>query len=460
MKKTSNKAISKSKISRIVVTGLFEKYNYDINTKEWLTILIAPNGYGKTTIFNMLNLVFNYSWQFLSLYSFETFRIEFGNEQFIKINKKDNTIFLTTNSILTDTVVSNSEIIERNKMARLFISGEFSADDSTTKKTEFVYLNDLDKISLMYEYIENKEFINTNPYILHRFLNELLLFKNKNKNNLKNMLNKLNSKKQLEILHSYYSLQLEKDYNVKLIISLLPKVFNSFNKNPFDDRLTFIKTNRIYKSNLSVSFSNFSDSINEIEISSIDFINYLNNLILNTNKNDFTKTLTVELSHKLNSVAYFLVNCKETKKAANILYDYLKKGYFPGKLTASILKLNKFLLFKNIMNNVFKLKNNFTLNKHFIGFDNLIPLKKLSSGEKNLLLLFFKILVEAKWRSLILIDEPEISLHLSWQTKFLSTLEIIKKVTQQNFIIATHSPDLIHDKYKYLYDMVNKNDKQ
>jgi predicted ATP-dependent endonuclease of OLD family len=211
---------------------------------------------------------------------------------------------------------------------------------------------------------------------------------------------------------------------------------------------------------LSVSFSNFSDSINEIEISSIDFINYLNNLILNTNKNDFTKTLTVELSHKLNSVAYFLVNCKETKKAANILYDYLKKGYFPGKLTASILKLNKFLLFKNIMNNVFKLKNNFTLNKHFIGFDNLIPLKKLSSGEKNLLLLFFKILVEAKWRSLILIDEPEISLHLSWQTKFLSTLEIIKKVTQQNFIIATHSPDLIHDKYKYLYDMVNKNDKQ
>jgi predicted ATP-dependent endonuclease of OLD family len=41
----------------------------------------------------------------------------------------------------------------------------------------------------------------------------------------------------------------------------------------------------------------------------------------------------------------------------------------------------------------------------------------------------------------IIIDEPEISLHLKWQEKFSETILAINPETQ--FILATHSPDIV-----------------
>jgi len=47
----------------------------------------------------------------------------------------------------------------------------------------------------------------------------------------------------------------------------------------------------------------------------------------------------------------------------------------------------------------------------------VVPLEKLSSGEQHQLVLFFELLFELKENALILIDEPELSLHVAWQKK-------------------------------------------
>jgi predicted ATP-binding protein involved in virulence len=49
--------------------------------------------------------------------------------------------------------------------------------------------------------------------------------------------------------------------------------------------------------------------------------------------------------------------------------------------------------------------------------------------------------------SLILIDEPELSLHILWQQEFLRDLEEIIKIAGLDFLIATHSPQIIHDRW-------------
>lgn len=51
-----------------------------------------------------------------------------------------------------------------------------------------------------------------------------------------------------------------------------------------------------------------------------------------------------------------------------------------------------------------------------------ISLDKLSSGEQHQLVLLFELLFEIKENSLILIDEPELSLHVAWQKKFIGDL--------------------------------------
>lgn len=72
---------------------------------------------------------------------------------------------------------------------------------------------------------------------------------------------------------------------------------------------------------------------------------------------------------------------------------------------------------------------------------------KLSSGEQNELILIFELLFKAKANALILIDEPEISLHIAWQQSFLEDMEKIAALTGVKLIIATHSPDIINGRW-------------
>ena len=43
-----------------------------------------------------------------------------------------------------------------------------------------------------------------------------------------------------------------------------------------------------------------------------------------------------------------------------------------------------------------------------------IPLNALPSGEQNDLIMFYRLIFESKVGRLILVDEPEISLHIEW----------------------------------------------
>lgn len=67
----------------------------------------------------------------------------------------------------------------------------------------------------------------------------------------------------------------------------------------------------------------------------------------------------------------------------------------------------------------------------------------LSSGEKQLIILIacLSLLEEAKRSHVYIVDEPEVSLHITWQEKFIDALLAASPNTQ--FILATHSPFII-----------------
>ena len=65
----------------------------------------------------------------------------------------------------------------------------------------------------------------------------------------------------------------------------------------------------------------------------------------------------------------------------------------------------------------------------------------LSSGEKQLFLRTLSIKILEPKNSIILIDEPELSLHPKWQQRII---EVYKKIGENNqIIIATHSPHIL-----------------
>ena len=68
----------------------------------------------------------------------------------------------------------------------------------------------------------------------------------------------------------------------------------------------------------------------------------------------------------------------------------------------------------------------------------------LSSGEKQLLLLFCNILTSTEVASLFIIDEPEISLNIKWQRKLVDALIDITAESSCQFLLATHSIELLN----------------
>jgi energy-coupling factor transporter ATP-binding protein EcfA2 len=69
--------------------------------------------------------------------------------------------------------------------------------------------------------------------------------------------------------------------------------------------------------------------------------------------------------------------------------------------------------------------------------------ENLSSGEKQLLLLFLNVLTSTETASLFIIDEPEISLNVKWQRKLVDSLIDITAESSCQFLLATHSIELL-----------------
>ncbi len=108
-------------------------------------------------------------------------------------------------------------------------------------------------------------------------------------------------------------------------------------------------------------------------------------------------------------------------------------------------------LFKSIINERFQYKQMSVAKDKGITFTthNGEPLSptSLSSGEQHELVLFYEFLFKVKPDSLILIDEPEISLHLAWQEQFLKDLQKITELASFDVLIATHSAQIIYDRW-------------
>jgi predicted ATPase len=81
---------------------------------------------------------------------------------------------------------------------------------------------------------------------------------------------------------------------------------------------------------------------------------------------------------------------------------------------------------------------------------NRYPFSEMSSGEQNRILMAAKIMSAASDRTLLLIDEPEVSLHLHWQMEFhKDLLAMLKGLHRLHVVVATHSPVLVSEAARY-----------
>ncbi|EJB0234073.1 TPA: ATP-binding protein [Vibrio vulnificus] len=183
---------------------------------------------------------------------------------------------------------------------------------------------------------------------------------------------------------------------------------------------------------------------------SIDFISTFDMLLLSQEKYDeASKKSYSQLDSVMRDEANALKsNLLKMSNHTSEQFQELEKTNNNKKL--SVLKNNNFSqvnIFKKVVNGLFKDEGKvFDINESgdiVVKYRDLkISLSELSSGEKQLLIILLKVLNNSIFKPcIIFMDEPEISLHVSWQNKLIESIRRIAPNSQ--IIIVSHSPAVV-----------------
>lgn len=126
---------------------------------------------------------------------------------------------------------------------------------------------------------------------------------------------------------------------------------------------------------------------------------------------------------------------KLLKKEEKIKEIYFQKDFFRKKLDELFSSNDKKIALDENNSIIFEIREN----------EHLTPFQ-LSSGEKQMLIIMLTVILLENKRTIVVMDEPEISLHVEWQKVFINTLLELNNNIQ--LIIATHSPSIVTKGYR------------
>lgn len=445
------------KLLGLEVKGLYGCYDYDVKFNSDITFLYGTNGCGKTTILNITEAIITGQLFKLFNYSFSEISLKYAQK------KKDDEV----KSIIINSEESNLKI-NFNGVDYIFNILDLNENISSLKNTREIssyYFNKYDflfeiKKTFNYVYLPlNRSYITQNEPMdiySYRFHNrtfieddtviggdsrdgamikiESLIYKNHSKMN--STLNKINDlfrnnilKSQLEVNSTYEITdcfnEIEKTSipNLRKIQSAYIKILKDLNlisQSEEDDYNNFF-------SNFIEEFSHFKKSKSSIEAIGMPIslffkfkeINRIQKTIEIAEKMEERKTSVKKpIETFLNTMNSFVRNNEDEKE---ICIDNDGQVYFKTKYS----------------------------NKK-------ISIHHLSSGEKQLITFFANLIfnVDKKSAGIFVVDEPELSLHLSWQKIFIDKVMEIDNDIQ--LIFATHAPELVGRRRDKMYRLEKK----
>lgn len=436
------------KIKKILVRNLFGLFDHEIplNVNDHITIIHGPNGFGKTILLTMLNALFSANYHKLRSIPFSEMSLHFEDDSKLQLKKE------------IQLEISQKE---RSYDARELLF-EFSKPDSKSERHTVKSMKRSDihfPLGLIDREIPGIERIGPETWffsptkevlsfeeVLERFEERLPIPKPKK------------AEEPLWLKGIIDSIDIHFIESQRLLRFTYPRRLREYEKRP-----PMIPTVIIYSEELAsmirttlAEYASLSQSLDRTFPTRLVKGNRSSKLTEEELKDKLSK---LEEKRSRLMAAGFLdkeeeeLDFKELQKIdesnMNVLSIYIKDvekklsvfDELNDKIDLLVKIINKKFLYKQMTINkkdgfIFKTPNGST-----------IPLKDLSSGEQQELVLHYDFLFHVKPNSLILIDEPELSLHVVWQHEFLKDLEEITKLTGFDVLIATHSPQIIHNRW-------------
>jgi predicted ATP-binding protein involved in virulence len=442
------------KINRILITQLFGLYNYNLLFDNKLSFLNGTNGAGKTTVLKLIKAILNCDALIIDQIPFREVKLFVDGYKTIGV-KKESVFESFSNYTFED--VYKKMISNKNNSRFPF---KYNINEN------------------YYDIDISRDFLVTYLRRNIRFDQDFSNYESIGSKRIKNILSNF----EVELYDNHHILEIinhdiVEDNKVHLIEA--NRLFN-FRNNKVERKIVSESVTDCQKE-LKAMINNIKKKYGE-KSSEID--KSIPNKLLEIyvkGKNDKASTYTIndisdqikklnERIKKLASVGLIQNNDSNALKKWNSrLSDYNTIEFILVYLEEMNRKLDvfdeiydKLALFFNFMNNTCGyldkiLKINEESEIEFISNDGKrsIPLEFLSSGEKNNFILIYNLIFNLEDNTLILIDEPEISLHVQWQQNFTEFLSKLCEAKNVQSIVATHSPNIISDYYDNMVDLEN-----
>lgn len=428
-------------INRIVIKNLFDLYSYDLDLgkNRNLTILTGPNGYGKTTILLIINNLSSKNFHFFQKLSFESIQLYLDKNYSIIISKrpiKNNTQADTASNI--DSEVKFELFAEEKKITTL-IFDPTALRRAITNNSYLRYDKNQDIwIDRRNEYLyTTEEYIEKNPKVLESIdygtsEGEFLLFLN----SVNSYLIKDQRLSSIYRLDSWRSSESKTEPTVKKSASELEEIIKDTQLKSLKETQELDSTfpERLLNNSVSLPVEEYQKRFAELQKKQ--------ELLREFNLSNMTQS---QAEYNDNNQRILSIYLSDAEKKISVFNELVEKL----QLFTGILNKKEFAM-KNIRIDaekgfVFK-----TIKGKSLDTENL------SSGEQHELILLYDLLFHVKPGTIVLIDEPEISLHVSWQQEFIKDIQEITNTKNIQLIIATHSPQIIGNNWDLCYDLFDQ----
>lgn len=418
-----NKELKKHKIARIEVEKLFGVYNYVLDCSsdrndDNLMILYGDNGTGKSTILHLIYYLLsnkrrNGHKSRMANVEFKSFKLIFDNDDYILASRKKGNLSLIGSFYIEYKINGKVDDFllkaKRNDNDSWVIrSWEDDSEEPFEKLMEL-----MDETRILYISDNRKELDNEDEQNSYEELkngySRIRIRRDKNEEEVETEIRNL---KEWIIGRALAASKKGEEGTSDIYLKILKQL--TYNNNYTLDSIEKLKLELLKLSKMAnpyVKMGFLSDS---------DYKGLLDNLDkISEGKKELVSSILTPYIEMLSNKLTALNNLM---RILSFLIDSLSE-YFHEKII------------------------DFTVNDGFVirhsKNGSVIAPHSLSSGEKQLLILFSKIIRRSSESSFIIIDEPEISLNIKWQRMLMDTLSFFVGESHAQFIIATHSFEIL-----------------
>lgn len=432
-------------IKTFEIKGLFNRFNVKLPLDNDVNIFLGENGLGKTTILNCFCYALKCDFKKLSNISFQKIIFTFNDNQNLELNYDDLNNYI---EIKEDKFIEN--ILFEPKFKSI-IQDSFYKNDIETIDYCIRRLSRLADIPI----IQAKK-------IIYKYMNNDYNDKIKTEN-IKDFEEVIRQKINNTILHFPTYRRIEEDMN-NLGINMT-RTYRYYEDNEliqFGMKDVKNKIKELLEKIKSKSISSFRKMTARLITQYLDELNSDNKILDHISKDQFkidTNKLDIALARigteieskdkdkikklvsdgKIYDNNVYLLNLIK-----NLIDSYNEQKVYDEKIKGFVDICNKYLRGKQFV------YNESTVELNIITDDrSIIEMENLSSGEKQIVSTFSKLyIIEEINDCVVIFDEPELSLSISWQENFLP--DVMNSPKCKFILAATHSPFIFSNEFRQL----------